>query len=71
MENKVKDKSTFVKLLVCSIIYLVLATTGIVFSFIYISTLGLFQPLIVFAAVVILIVLATLTTIEYNKVYKD
>lgn len=68
---KRREKRIFITLLIVSLVLLATAVTGIVFSFIYIENLGLYQSLITGGAMVILVVFAVLTTVWYNKAYKD
>ena len=65
--NLLKDKKIFKALLITSLVYFVLAVIGIVFSFVYISNLGLYQSLIISSVMVVLLVLAIFTTLYYNR----
>lgn len=73
MENEVKNsaKTIFIILLICSAVILATAITGMVFTFIYISYLGLYQSLIIGGIMIILVAMTVVTTVWYNKAFRS
>lgn len=71
VQYKRKAKRNFIIFLITFITLIIVAIVGFVFAFYYIETLGLYTALIIGGGMAVLVALSVLTTVWYNRAYKD